>query len=74
MRQVVEIAADTAIDATIEAGEEVAITQRMLMEAVSGTRSTVGEWLTTARNYATYSNEGGRYDDILAFLEANRKR
>jgi len=74
VRAIVEIAADAAIDATLEAGQEVPISQAMLSAAVSQTRSTVAEWLTTARNHATYSNEGGRYDEILRFLEMNGRR
>lgn len=69
IRAVVERASDAAIDATLEVGREVAITQAMLVRAVAETRSTVAEWLTTARNHATYSNDGGRYDDIQDFLE-----
>ncbi len=66
---IVERASDTAIDATLAAGREVPISQAMLTAAVAETRSSVGDWLATARNHATYANEGGRYDDILAFLE-----
>lgn len=74
IRAVVERAADTAIDRSLEAGEEVAIDQAILMEAARETRSTVAEWLTTARNHATYSNEGGRYDEILTFLDRHGRR
>ena len=74
IRAVVERASDAAIDATLEAGEEQPITQAMLMDAVGQTRSTVAEWLTTARNHATYSNEGGRYAEILAFLDRHGRR
>lgn len=64
----VERAADMAIDASIEADNEVAISQKMLLAATKDTRSSVTDWLSTARNYATYANESGRYDDIIAFL------
>lgn len=66
---VVERAADAAIDASMAQNAEVPIDQRMLQEAASEVRSSVLDWLTTARNYATYSNESGRYNDILAFLQ-----
>ncbi len=74
LRAIVERASDAAIDATLAAGEPQPITQAMLSAATAQTRSTVAEWLTTARNHATYSNEGGRYDEILTFLERNGKR
>jgi hypothetical protein len=27
------------------------------------------EWFATARNYALHANEGGAYDDVLAYLD-----
>jgi len=33
-------------------------------------RPSTQAWLETARNYAIYANEGGSYDDLLAFLRA----
>lgn len=68
---VVEDAADMAIDATLARGNEVPIDQSMLENSAKGVRSSVTDWLTTARNHATYANESGRYDDILAFLKAH---
>lgn len=68
---VVERAADIAIDATLEQDRVVAIDQRMLDAALGQVRSSVTDWLTTARNHATYANESGRYDDVLAFLREN---
>ncbi len=69
IRNVVERAADLAIDATLSAEEEVPISQKMLHETVKNVSSSVADWLTTAKNYATYSNESGRYDEILSFLQ-----
>ncbi|MEM9140305.1 MAG: ATP-binding protein [Pseudomonadota bacterium] len=68
---IVEQAADMAIDATLDKGAEVPIDAHMLAEAAGAVRSSVTDWLTTARNHATYANESGRYDDILAFLKAH---
>ena len=31
-------------------------------------RPTTLDWLRTARNYVEFANQGGRYDDVLAFL------
>ena len=45
--------------------------QRHLAEALAEVRPTTLEWLSTARNYAKYSNAGGQYDDVAAFLKAN---
>jgi len=32
-------------------------------------KPTTKEWFSTAKNYALYSNQGGAYDDILAYLK-----
>ncbi|MEM6943765.1 MAG: ATP-binding protein [Pseudomonadota bacterium] len=66
---IVEQAADLAIDATLARGKEVPINDGMLAQAARGVHSSVTDWLTTARNHATYANESGRYDDVLSFLK-----
>ena len=45
-----------------------------LKAALAERKPTTLEWLTTARNYARYSNEAGQYDDVLAFLDKHGKR
>ena len=69
LAQIVEFAADEAIDATLRQGREVPIDQSMLELAARNVRASTTDWLTTARNHATYANESGRYDDVLDFLK-----
>ncbi|MCJ8313972.1 MAG: ATP-binding protein [Saccharospirillaceae bacterium] len=69
----IDVASDEAIDETIETGLEVNISYQHMKEALKNTRSTTTEWLTTARNYARYANDGGRYDDVLEFLKKHGK-
>ena len=73
IENLVEMATDEAIDETIELGAEVNLSFTHMKLALSNARSTTVEWLTTARNYARYANDGGRYDDVLAFLKKNGK-
>ena len=73
LRNLVESAVDEAIDASIEAGEEMPIRQRHLMMALREVKPTTLEWLTTARNYARYANEGGQYNEVLEFLKKHAK-
>ena len=49
-------------------GEEIPITDRHTKAALKDVKATTLEWLTTARNHARYANEGGIYDEVLAFL------
>jgi hypothetical protein len=52
----------------------VPITNLHLRAALRDVKPTTLEWLTTARNYARYSNEAGQYDDVLRFIEKHGKR
>lgn len=74
LANIIEIAADEAIDASIDAGHDVAINYEHLKEALTQSRDTTSEWLTTARNYARYANDGGRYNDVLDFINKHGKR
>ena len=74
LRDLVESAVDEAIEASISGGREVPVTMEHLRQALKTAKSTTAEWLTTARNYARYANEGGQYDDVLAFLDKHGTR
>lgn len=67
---VVETATDEAIEASIDRGEEVPLDDALLKAALKQARPATLEWLSTARNYARYANEGGQYDEVLEFLKA----
>jgi SpoVK/Ycf46/Vps4 family AAA+-type ATPase len=69
----VEEACDFAIEESLESGEIAPIRQKHLAEAVKEKKPTTLEWLAQARNYAKYSNEGGLYDDVVAFLDKHSK-
>lgn len=73
LSNLVEMAADEAIDESIAKGHEVDISFNHFREALEQSRNSTSEWLTTARNYARYANDGGRYDDVLAFLNKHGK-
>jgi transitional endoplasmic reticulum ATPase len=71
---IIETAIDEAIEESLESGAEVPIQQGHLQAAVAQIRPTTHEWLTTARNYARYANDGGRYDEVLEFIAAHGKK
>jgi SpoVK/Ycf46/Vps4 family AAA+-type ATPase len=68
LENIVDTAADLAIAASLAANREIPIDHGHLSAALAEVKSTTSEWLTTARNYARYANEGGQYDEVLAFL------
>jgi len=67
-----DTAAEYALEDSIESGKvrpiEMADFKRALREVRPSTRS----WLETAKNHAIYANEGGIYDDLLAYLKSRR--
>jgi transitional endoplasmic reticulum ATPase len=73
LEHIVELASDVAIDASLKEGKETPILQAHLEAALDDAKPTTLEWLTTARNYARYANEGGQYDEVLDFLKKHGK-
>jgi ATP-dependent 26S proteasome regulatory subunit len=69
LENLVDTAADRAIAASLDRNTEVPIDQSHLLGALAEIKPTTVEWLTTARNYARYANEGGQYDEVLEFLK-----
>ncbi|MCB8840834.1 26S protease regulatory subunit [Aurantimonas sp. VKM B-3413] len=69
----VETACDLAIERSIAADSVAPITGADLREALKTVKPTTGEWLTQARNYAKFANEGGFYDDVAAFLDKHAR-
>ena len=74
LANIIEMAADEAIDETLSTGEETAIRMEHFSEVLNEAKSSTVEWLSTARNYAKYANDGGRYDDVLDFIKKNGRK
>jgi transitional endoplasmic reticulum ATPase len=72
LRAVVERASEHAIFAEMKSGVAGKLTQKTLIKAIKETRPSTAEWLETARNYATYANRTGLYDDLVAYFEKKR--
>jgi AAA+ superfamily predicted ATPase len=68
---VCETAAERALLDSVRLGEARLIGQADLEAAVAEVRPSLGTWFETARNVALFANEGGAYDDLVAYL---RKR
>ena len=59
---------DLVIDEALETGKERELSTADLETALKGMRPSTLEWLSTARNYVDFANQGGRYDEVAAFL------
>jgi AAA+ superfamily predicted ATPase len=67
-----ETAAERALLDSVSTGEARLIGQADLEAAVTEVRPSLGTWFETARNVALFANEGGAYDDLVAYLRKRR--
>jgi AAA+ superfamily predicted ATPase len=69
---VCETAAERALLDSVSRGEPRLIGQADLEAAVTEVKPSLGTWFETARNVALFANEGGAYDDLVAYLRKRR--
>lgn len=72
LAQVCETAAEHALLDSARSGTVRMIGKADLERAVGEVRPSIGPWLDIARNVAQFANEGGAYDDLLAYLRQRR--
>lgn len=69
LQNLVDTAADYAIEESVTDGAERPIGRDHFAEALREVKATTAEWLTTARNFTKYGNSGGQYDEVAEFLK-----
>lgn len=65
-------ATEVALMESARTGSVTAITAKDLARAAKHVRPSIGPWLDSARNVAMFNNEGGDYDDLIAYLGRRR--
>ena len=61
-------ATERAMSDSIRRGSVRPISQADLVDAVRTVQPSIGPWIDTARNFATYSNDSGMYDELVEYL------
>jgi transitional endoplasmic reticulum ATPase len=74
LEALVERAVDDVIDAALESGEEPPLTTAHLDRILQRLQPSTVDWLSSARNYVEFANQGGRYDEVAAFLRTSEAR
>jgi len=69
---VCETAAEQALLDSVSRGEPRLIGQADLEASIVEVKPSLGTWFETARNVALFANEGGAYDDLVAYLRKRR--
>ena len=70
LSDLVERAVDAPLKEALRTGTVRPLTAADLEGALQGSRSSTEDWFNTAKNYATFANAGGLYEDLARFLEA----
>lgn len=69
LQGVVDRAIEAKLREAMKSGLPRPVTTKDLLSVVKSVHPTTHEWFETARNYALYANQGGAYDDVLAYLK-----
>jgi SpoVK/Ycf46/Vps4 family AAA+-type ATPase len=72
LAHVCETAAERALLDSAKTGAVRMIEMRDVDAAIGEVKPSIGPWLESARNVALFANEGGAYDDLLAFLKKRK--
>jgi len=72
LREVIEKACEEAMMKSLESTQIEPVTMKDFEKAAASHKPTTKEWLTTAKNYAAYANDGGVYDEVMDFLKKRK--
>ena len=73
LRSLCERASEAALTRSLETDRVHPVTLDDFRRELKNMSSSAGEWLSTARNYARYSNENGQYNDLTEYLRKVKK-
>ena len=65
-------AAELAMEDSVRSGEVRMITMKDFAKALKEVRPSTSAWLEDARNVVLFANQGGQYDELLAYLKQRR--
>jgi SpoVK/Ycf46/Vps4 family AAA+-type ATPase len=72
LNSIIDVSIEKIIEEAIHTGTQKKIETKDLLNAIKERRPSTLEWFNTAKNYATFSNVSGQYDDILKYIKENK--
>ena len=72
LEAVIDIAVEEILEEAIRSGTPKPIQTKDLLAAAKKHHASTIDWFTTAKNYATFANQSGLYDDILKYLKNHK--
>ncbi|MEW5818732.1 MAG: AAA family ATPase [Cyanobacteriota bacterium] len=73
IKALVNTASEDAINEAMKTGNIRELIEKDFLQAIKKIKPSTKEWFSTAKNYATYANQAGIYDEILEYLNKNPK-
>lgn len=70
LKLICDTATEMAMERSAASGDIVPIDQKLLERAAKSVKPSVGPWLDTARNFVTFANHGGEYDELELYLSS----
>ena len=67
-----ESATELAMEAALNSGTAKPIAMADFKKALKDVKPSTRAWFDLARNYAMFANEGGMYDELLAYIKENK--
>lgn len=69
LKGLVDSAIEAKVKESMSSGRVELLTTAELLKAARGIKPSALEWFATAKNYATYANQSGLWDDVLAYMK-----
>jgi SpoVK/Ycf46/Vps4 family AAA+-type ATPase len=73
IKGIVDRVGEIIIEAILESGEELQITQDDLLDVIELTKTTTTEWFSMAKNVVEYANGSGIYDELEEYMSSASK-
>lgn len=65
----IDIAVESKLEEALESGVPKPITTKDLISASQKHNASTIDWFNTAKNYATFANQSGLYDDVMKYIK-----
>lgn len=65
----IDIAVESKLEEALQTGVPKPITTKDLLSACARHKATTVDWFNTAKNYATFANQSGLYDDVMKYIK-----
>lgn len=68
LKALIDSASESAINEALKTGKIRDLTEKDFIDVLKNIKPSTKEWFSTAKNYATYANQTGTYDEILEYI------